>query len=169
MFEFEGPQMSRNSTGYEDDFFAWTAEQAQLLRTGRFSQLDVENVAEEIESMGRRDKREIESRLEVLLMHLLKWQVQVSNRSSGWAGTIREQRRRIEKLLRESPSLTPTLRQMVPEAYAEARHMATLETGLAETAFPASCSYTFAQILSAEFLPEDQPRRAAGAGRRGRS
>jgi Domain of unknown function DUF29 len=146
--------MPRNAAVYDEDFFAWTQEQARLLRSGEFSQVDVENVAEELESMGRGDKREIDSRLEVLLMHLLKWHLQVRLRSPGWAGTIREQRRSIEKLLRESPSLRPVVSQLIPEAYAEARDKAARETGLPETTFAAECPFTPEQILSADFLPE---------------
>jgi hypothetical protein len=146
--------MARNAAAYDEDFVAWTEEQARLLRAGEFSQLDIENIAEELESMGRSDKREIESRLEVLLTHLLKWQLQVKMRSPSWSGTIREQRRKIGKLLRASPSLRPLLAQMVPEAYPEARDKASDETGLTETAFPAECPFSPEQILSEDFLPE---------------
>ena len=146
--------MPRNAAAYDEDFFAWTEEQARLLRAGEFSQLDIENMAEELESMGRRDKHEIDSRLEVLLMHLLKWQLQIRLRGPGWSGTIREQRRRIEKVLRESPSLRPVVGQLIPEAYAEAREKAAEETGLPETTFPADCPFTPAQILAKDFLPE---------------
>src|SRR5260370_35065042 len=113
--------MPRNSAAYDEDFYAWTQEQATLLRSGQFSQVDIENVAEELESMGRSDKREIDSRLEVLLVHLLKWQAQVGFRSGSWSGTIREQRGRIQDLLTESPSLraqvasiSPTLHHRAP-------------------------------------------------------
>jgi hypothetical protein len=147
--------MPRNSTRYDDDFYAWTAEQARLLRAGEFSQIDVENVAEELESMGRSDKRELESRLETLLMHLLKWQVQIRMRSPSWSGMVREQRRRIEKLLRESPSLRPVIGQLILEAYGEAREKAASETGLPETMFPQNCPFAPEQILSEDFLPED--------------
>ena len=92
--------MPRNAVDYEDDFYAWTVEQARLLRSGEFSELDIENIAEELESMGRSDKREIESRLSVLLAHLLKWQLQVGLRSRSWSGTIREQREHIEEACR---------------------------------------------------------------------
>ena len=146
--------MPRNSVAYDEDFYAWTQEQARLLRSGDFSQIDIENVAEELESMGRSDKREIDSRLEILLMHLLKWQVQIRGRSPSWTATIREQRRRIQKLLRESPSLGSVVGPMVPEAYLEGREKAAEETGLAESVFPADCPYTPEQILSEEFLPE---------------
>ena len=147
--------MARNAAAYDDDFYAWTEEQARLLRAGEFSQLDIENIAEELESMGRSDKREIESRLEVLLMHLLKWQLQIKLRSPSWSGTIREQRRRIGKLLGESPSLRAVVDQLIPEAYTEAREKAAEETGLAETSFPAVCPFTSKQVLSENFLPED--------------
>ena len=146
--------MRRNSAGYEQDFYAWTQEQAKLLRSGKFSEMDIENVAEELESMGRSDKREIDARLEVLLMHLLKWQIQVLHRSPGWSGTIREQRRRITKLLRESPSLRPAVPPLIPDAYTEARDKAAQETGLAEAMFPVECPFTPEQILAEDFLPE---------------
>ena len=146
--------MRRNAAAYDEDFYAWTQEQARLLRTGQFSQIDVENVAEELESMGRSDKRELDSRLEVLLMHLLKWQIQPNLRPPSWRGTIREQRRRIEKLCKESPSLRPHVPHLIPDAYVEAREKAVEETGLAETAFPEQCPFTPEQILAEDFLPE---------------
>ena len=105
--------------------------------------------------MGRSDKREIDSRLEVLLAHLLKWQIQVRLRSAGWRATIGEQRRRIAKLLRESPSLRPLISQLIPEAYAEARERAAQETGLADATFPAECPFTADQILAEDFLPAE--------------
>jgi hypothetical protein len=146
--------MARNRAAYDEDFHAWTVEQARLLRAGELSALDIENIAEEIESMGRSDKREIESRLTVLLVHLLKWQFQPAHRSSGWSGTIREQRRRIEKLLRESPSLRLMLADAVAEAYAEAREDAGEETGLGPDAFPAECPFTADEVLARGFMPE---------------
>src|SRR5690348_30226 len=109
--------MPRNSAAYDDDFYAWTQDQARLLRSGELSQLDVENLAEELESMGRSDRRELDSRLEVLLVHLLKWQVQTEFRSRSWSGTIREQRSRVEDLLNESPSLRRLVAQVRPALY----------------------------------------------------
>jgi hypothetical protein len=146
--------MPRNAARYDEDFFAWTAEQAQFLRAGEFSRLDIGNLAEELESMGRSDKRALDSRLTVLLVHLLKWKVQELHRSRSWSGTIREQRRQIEKLLRESPSLRPVIDQLLAEAYAEARDKAADETGLAETMFPLQCPFSIDDILSPTFLPE---------------
>jgi uncharacterized protein DUF29 len=146
--------MARNAAPYDEDFYAWSVEQARLLRAGEFAQLDIENIAEELESMGRSDRREIDSRLVVLLAHLLKWQVQVGFRSRSWSATIREQRDRIEDLLSESPSLRSSLGLVRPALYARARRVAADETGLAETAFPADCPFTADQVSAAEFLPE---------------
>ena len=109
------------SAAYEEDFYAWTVEQARLLRSGEFSSIDAANIAEEIESLGRSDRRKLESRMTVLLMHLLKWQKQSKLRSRTWSGTILEQRRRIEKLLKESPSLRPSINEALAEVFTEAR------------------------------------------------
>ena len=146
--------MPRNCVDYEEDFYAWTVEQARLLRSGELSSIDVVNIAEEIESLGRSDKRAIESRLTVLLMHLLKWQIQSKMRSQSWSGTILEQRRRIEKLLRESPSLRASVNEALAEAYSDAREAASNETGLPETDFPAECPFTAEQVMSRSFLPK---------------
>jgi Domain of unknown function DUF29 len=146
--------MTSNSAHYETDFYAWTVEQARLLRSGELSSVDVENIAEEIESLGRSDKRELESGLAVLLMHLLKWRKQSKLRSRSLSGTIIEQRRRIAKLLKESPSLRPFVNEAVAEAYSEAREAASNETGLPETEFPAECPFTPDEVLSRDFLPE---------------
>jgi Domain of unknown function DUF29 len=88
--------MGQNAVLYEDDYYAWTMEQAQLLRAGALSAIDAANIAEEIESMGRSDRRELQSRLVVLTMHLLKWRFQPTASSSGWLGTVREQRLQID-------------------------------------------------------------------------
>jgi uncharacterized protein DUF29 len=146
--------MSRNAADYEEDFYAWTVEQARLLRAGEFSAIDVENIAEEIESMGHSDRREIKSRLIVLLAYLLKWQLQPERQSRSWSATIREQRRKVEELLSESPSLRPAILEILPVAYAEAREDAAEESGLAETAFPEACPFTPDEVLSRTFLPE---------------
>jgi hypothetical protein len=146
--------MSRNSVDYEDDFYAWTVEQAHLLRSGEVSGIDAANIAEEIESMGRSDRRELRSRLVVLMMHLLKWQHQPAARSRSWSATIDEQRLQIEEVLAESPSLRPIAAAMLSPAYAIARARAVAETGLAETAFPEACPFTAEEMLSRAFLPE---------------
>jgi hypothetical protein len=108
--------MARNAVDYEEDFYAWTVDQARLLRTGELSTIDAANLAEEIESMGRSDRRELQSRLAVLTMHLLKWRFQPSARSRSWSATIEEQRLQIEQVFAESPSLRPLAAGMLQQA-----------------------------------------------------
>ena len=116
--------------------------------------IDAGNIAEEIESMGRSDRRELRSRLTVLLMHLLKRRHQAEARSTSWSGTIREQRYQIELLIDDSPSLRPVLAAALPQAYSQARENAADETGFAATEFPAECPFTLDEVLSRAFLPE---------------
>ncbi len=139
---------------YERDYYAWTLEQAARLRTGQFGLLDRENLAEEIESMGISQRNELKNRLRVLLVHLLKWQFQPSQRSSGWAGTISEQRDRLELLLDGSPSLGRMLPDALDYAYPKAVRTAGLETGLPATHFPATCPYPIEQIPSEDYWPD---------------
>lgn len=141
-----------NSTTHETDFYAWTQEQAHLLKTGQLHQIDWENIAEEIEDIGRSEKRQLESRLEILIIHLLKWQFQPNLRSRSWQLTIKEQRLRLEKLLQKNPSLQPHLAELIEDVYPLAIISAERETGL--SLFPETCPYTLAEILSPEFLPE---------------
>jgi len=147
--------MARNAAAYDEDFYAWTQEQARLLRSGDVRSIDIENVAEEIESMGRSDRRELESRLTVLLAHLLKWQFQPAQRSTSWQRIILEQRRRIAKLLQESPSLAELRDKALVGAYSDAREDAALEAGLAIEALPQTCPYAIDQVLNRAFLPDD--------------
>ena len=146
--------MGRNAIPYEADYVAWALEQARLLRSGAFSELDVENIAEELDDMGRSVRRELRNRLSGLVMHLLKWRYQPGFRSGSWSGTIREQRQQIRRLLDESPSLRPLVRRDLAEVYGSGRTKAEAETGLPETAFPEKCPLTPEQILSEDFLPE---------------
>ena len=141
---------------YEEDFFAWTQEQARLLRARDARGLDWDNLAEEIDSMGRRDRRELESRLRLILLHLLKWQAQPGLRGRSWQSTLREQRRQAEKLLKESPSLHPQLPALIEEAYADALADALDQTGLRPQAFPVDCLFTVEQILDPHYLPDDE-------------
>ena len=141
-----------NSTTHETDFYAWTNEQVQLLKTGQLNQIDWQNIAEEIEDMGRSEKRQLESRLEILIMHLLKWQFQPNLRSRSWQLTIKEQRLRLEKILQKYPSLQPNLTEAIEDVYPLATLSAERETGL--SLFPETCPYTLIEILSPEFLPE---------------
>ncbi len=138
---------------YDRDFYAWATEQAALLRAGRLSEADIENIAEEIESMGRSEKRELVNRLTVLLTHLLKWQAQPALRGNSWRLTIVEQRGQLTEHLKDNPSLKSTF----PEAFATAYRFALLgaqrETGLPEDAFPAACPWTSDEVMEDGFLP----------------
>lgn len=138
---------------YEGDFYAWTQEQAAQLRSARVDGLDWINVAEEIESLGRSDRREISSRLNLILVHLLKWQAQPSKRKAGWR-SVREQRHKIAGVLDESPSLAGYPKRVLAPEYAAARAMAADETGLPETSFPRACPFKVEQVLGENFRPE---------------
>lgn len=142
---------------YDTDFYEWTQHQAAALAAGHVSELDLANLAEEIESLGRRDRRALGSRLDVLVMHLLKWRYQPERRISGrsWESTMIEQRRRIRRLLRESPSLRSEVPGMIEEEYLDIRRQAAAETGLPLTMFPDTCPWTVEQILDSTFLPSE--------------
>jgi Domain of unknown function DUF29 len=142
------------TTLYDQDFWLWTQAMASALKSGNFSQLDLENLAEEVESLGRSDRRELQSRLTVLLMHLLKWQFQVDLRSGSWKATLREQRRQIRGILNDSPSLRSFVMDSVDECYHNARDDAADETGLTILTFPEACPYAIDEILNIEFLPD---------------
>ncbi|SFZ82979.1 protein of unknown function DUF29 [Devosia enhydra] len=144
----------RRTAGYDEDFALWSAEQAALLRAGRLDRIDLENVAEEIASLGRSDKREIASRLVVLIAHLLKYRFQPSARSNSWRATILGQRMAIAGLIEDSPSLRAYPGTMIDRQYRLARLEASGETDLPEHTFPETCPWTIAQILDPDFLPE---------------
>jgi hypothetical protein len=150
---------------YDEDFLAWTEQQATLVRAGRLDQLDLENLAEELDTMGRSEWSELENRLEVVLMHMLKWDHQPARRSRSWLGTMREQRNALRRLLRRSPSLKRDLGATVAEVYPDALGRASDETGLSPSAFPGQLPYTVAQVLEPEAEPL-QPRSAERRGRR---
>ena len=143
-----------NAGKYDSDFHAWAFEQAELLRAGRLTEADVVNIAEEIESMGRSEKRELVSRLEVLLTHLLKWRYQSGLRGNSWRLTIREQRRKLERHLADNPSLRAGLDTAMADAYGDAILDAQRETGLGDGAFPATCPWSEEQVMRDGFLPE---------------
>jgi hypothetical protein len=121
---------------YERDFYAWTQEQAALLRSGQLERLDRVHLAEEIEALGRQERRELVNRLGILLGHLLKWQFQPHLRGKSWRATLSEQRRQIQRLLKESPSLKPELAAALAEAYQDGILLVVKETPLAEDDLP---------------------------------
>ncbi|VXD25443.1 DUF29 domain-containing protein [Planktothrix paucivesiculata] len=145
--------LSKSSDLYETDFYAWTVEQVKLLRQGAWDSLDVPNLVEEIESLGKQDRRELRNRLRVLIGHLLKWEYQPGKRSRSWSNTIYEQRYQIKELIKESPSLKPYLRDAVVESYRDGLDLAGRETSLKSSIFPQECPYTLEQILEKDFLP----------------
>jgi hypothetical protein len=148
---------------YQEDFLAWIEGTAQLLRQGKFDELDIENLIEEVEDLGKRDKRELESNLFILLTHLLKWQYQPDRRSypdsnhewyeNSWARTISEHRDRIQRALRDSPSLQKVIRESLTDCYAKSRKDAARQTGLGIEVFPEVCKYSEAEILDDDFWP----------------
>jgi len=142
------------SDTYQTDFYAWAMEQAALLRAGRFASADVANIAEEIESMGRGEKRELVNRLTILLLHLLKWRFQPGFRSASLSSSIREQRIRLRSHLNDNPSLTSKADEAFAEAYELAVIGAARETGLPESDFPKASPFRFEQAADEEFWPD---------------
>jgi hypothetical protein len=141
-------------TRYHTDVVAWASEQAALLRAGKLSQIDIENIAEEIEDVGKSEKRELASRMAVLLAYLLKWEFQPGRRGSSWQRTIREQRKSIRSRLRHTPSLKGCIAdpQWIDEVWSDAVASAAEETGL--DGFPETCAWNADDIMSDEFYPE---------------
>ena len=148
------PVTDEHPSLYERDFYLWVEQQAMLLREGRLDHLDVANLLDEVESMGRSEKRAIKSNLIVVLVHLLKYQLQPDQRSGSWRGSIVEHRRRLRDDLEDSPSLHGYAREFFHEAYHNAREQASVESGLPLRALPKSSPYTLDQTLDPEFLPD---------------
>lgn len=143
-----------NEQLYETDYYAWIQRQAELIRQRRLEELDLENLLEELEDMEKNSKRALESRLEILFMHLLKWQFQPENQSNSWQVSIIEQRRKLAKLLKENPSLKPKLPDIVGGAYEDARVSASKETNLSISTFPEIMPFTYEQAVNPDFWPQ---------------
>ena len=141
---------------YEQDFHAWALENAALLRQGRLADIDVLHIAEELESMGASERRELQCRLRVLVRHLLKYQYQPERRGKSWLLTIGHQRDAIESLLKQSPSLRPLLddAEEMADIYTKAVRDAVIETELDRHLFPLGCPYAIDQLLDGNFLPD---------------
>lgn len=148
--------MAHSNHEYDSDFYSWAINTAELIRQRKFTEIDIANLAEEIESMGRNSKRELTSWLAVLITHLLKWQFQPSRRSTSWKLTIKAQRISLLRLLKESPSLKHEIELTLADAYEEAIVLAANETGLSESAFPEHCSFNLAQCLDQQFFPNHE-------------
>jgi hypothetical protein len=139
---------------YEKDFYQWLEYTAELVREGRFGEIDRDILLDELESMGKRDKRELANRRIILMAHLLKWQHQPDRRSSGWIGSIAEQRLQLGGQLEDSPSLRGILPDAAEKAYPKAVALAARETGVPPDRFPTDCPFTLLQLLDETFFPE---------------
>jgi hypothetical protein len=144
--------MSTEIPLYDEDFYRWTQHQAALLRAGKWQELDYAHLADEIEGLGKRDRRELEQRLEGLLIQLLTWWAKPEDRCGRWKSTIRTQRYELELLLRDSPSLEAQSPGLLTTVYPHAREVVLEEIGL--YTLPESCPFTPDQLLSADFWPE---------------
>ncbi|WP_445635082.1 DUF29 domain-containing protein [Nostoc sp. DSM 114161] len=144
---------SANQNLYEADFYAWTQQQANLLRHHQWSQLDLSNLIEEIESLARKERQELRNRLSILIGNLLKWEYQPGQRSRSWLATIRVQRRETLNLLNENFSLKSYLAELLQEAYENARDLASGETNFPLSNFPEQCLYSLENIISDRFYP----------------
>ncbi|NJO16903.1 MAG: DUF29 domain-containing protein [Thioploca sp.] len=146
---------------YDRDFDAWIQQHITLLKQGRVNEIDIEHLIEELEDMGKSNRRELVNRLIPLIAHLLKWEYQYNQlqdrwgsfTGGSWKGTITEQRTKITLLFKQNPSLKSKLQDAVLEAYPNALDIAVDETGLPKSTFPKSCSYTIEQLLDRKFYP----------------
>ncbi len=139
---------------YDKDFVAWADQQALLLEHGRWNELDLVNLIEEVRDLGNRHRDALESQLTRLLMHLLKLQYQPEKRSGSWSVTITEARKQIARLIRKHPVLAVHIEKVFLECYLYAREDAADQTGLSIHTFPLDCPYTLEQVLERDFLPE---------------
>ncbi|MEH1826204.1 MAG: DUF29 domain-containing protein [Nostoc sp.] len=147
-------QITSGSGLYEQDFYLWIQTTAELLKQGRLTELDLGNLIDEIETMGRSEKTALRSNLEVVLMHLLKYKYQAEKRSGSWRSTIREHRKRLRQALEESPSLKPYFSEVFGLCYDDARLLAADEIELHLATFPKQSPFTPEQALDPDFLPE---------------
>jgi hypothetical protein len=147
------PNPDSDAKLYETDFHAWTQAQAKFLRAGNWPELDLPNLIEEIEALGKQQWQELRNRLGTLLGHLLKWEFQATQRSKSWFATIREQRREVLDLLQESPSLKPYLPEAIEKAYLAGIDLVIRETPLHDRDLLAACPYSLEQILDSDFFP----------------
>lgn len=138
---------------YEIDFHAWTLEQSHLLKNGDLQNLDIVNLVEEIESLGKQQRQELRNRLGILIGHILKWEYQPEKRSKSWRVTIIIQRREIETLLLDNPSLKPYLSEAIDRGYKAGLDLVVLETNLDYLDLPQECLYTTSQLFAPDFPP----------------
>ena len=142
--------------GYDEDIQLWSQQQARLLREGRFAEIDIEHIADEIDDVGKSERRELASRCAVLLAHLLKWRIQPSSRSSSWRATILDQRQRIDMILGETPSLESVLRDpnWRQGVWLDARAQARGEMRAKTDSLPAAIPWSWDSTFDPEFWPD---------------
>ena len=138
---------------YNEDYYLWLQQNLELLRLHKFSDVDWENLLEEIADMGKSEKRAITSNLRILLMHLLKYKYQSDKQTNSWLFTIREHRKRLREVLKMSPSLKSYYLDVFAESYQDARELAADETGLAINTFPADAPFTSEDAINPDYLP----------------
>lgn len=136
---------------YDIDFYAWTLEQSNLLKSGKWQELDIENLVEEIESLGKQQRQELRNCLGILIGHLLKWQYQPDKCSKNWMATIMEQRDKSSEVLKENPSLKPYLPEVIASAFVSSLALVVRETPLNYEDLPVECLFTIEQILNPTF------------------
>jgi hypothetical protein len=139
---------------YDRDFYLWLKTTIEQLRENDFAEVDLPNLLEELESMGRSEKQALESNLQIVLRHLLKYKYQPKRRSNSWRFTIIEHRDRLETALENSPSLKPYFFEVFDKCYAKARKKTATETGLSIDTFPVKSPFIPEETLNADYLPE---------------
>jgi len=146
---------SDNQPAYETDYDAWLASQINSLQQGQWHKLDVPHLVEELQSLNKSNERELESYLIVLLIHLLKWEFQPQAQCGSWSGSIKNSRNRIAKLFKQQKLLEHRVDEFIPEAYEEAKEIASEETKIKVTLFPKNCPYKVEQLLDKSWSPDN--------------
>jgi len=148
----------QTKTLYDTDYHLWLSEQVEVLHQGQLHRLEIQNLIEELTDLGKWERRALENYLEVILLHLLKWQFQPERRSRSWDASIANARLRIQKLLRDSPSLKHCVGKLIEDAYQTARLLSHKETGLPMSILPAELAYSESEILDLHFMPASDER-----------
>ena len=138
---------------YDQDYYLWIMRTIELLNQKKFSELDLTNLVEEIEDMGKSEKKSITSNLRILLMHLLKYKYQSDKRTNSWLFTIVEHRKRLQEAFKVSPSLRRYYEEVFLDCYQDARELASAETGLSVEIFSEVCPFTQEEALNPNYLP----------------
>lgn len=150
------PNALENSPLYDQDYYLWIQQTIESLQQQKFNELDLANLIEEIEDMGKSEKKAITSNLRILLMHLLKYRYQPTKQTNSWLFTIREHRKRLQESFKTSPSLKRYYSEVFAESYQDARELAADETGLSINTFPEISPFTPEDTLNPNYLPDEE-------------